>query len=109
MDQTKELQEILVEAIDQLNKDAAKQLAVQLAATVEQLRNGDPSKVYLLWEVKDIPQTIKDFIQIHEPNLTYSHAVLLPVGKTTLPFAFWEQHTVELQLPQNKLILVYYR
>lgn len=108
MDPVKELQVILEESLIELNKEAMTTLAAQIAATVRQLQNGEPSKVALIWTEKNTPAPIKEFI-IKEFTDPYEYAVLLPTGGEGFYLASEDFSMVKLQLPQNILLIYYYK
>jgi hypothetical protein len=106
MDPIQQLQQTLEESLLEMNKDAMKKLAAQIAATVSELQNGDPSKVMLMWEAGNEPEAIKQFIAEHWKD-HYTYSVLLPLGRAKTDLELARLAMVELDLPQNKLLLYY--
>lgn len=107
MGQIQQLQETLEESLLEMNKDAMKKLSAQIAATVSQLQNGEPSKVMLMWKAGTEPDAIKQLIADNW-STPYVYSVLLPLGKDTCDLELARLAVVPLNLPQNTL-LIYYR
>jgi hypothetical protein len=107
MDPIKHLQETLEESLMEMNKEAMKALAAQIAATVTQLQNGEPSKVILMWRAGEEPDAIAQFICDNRRD-NYVFSVLMPTGRVNLDLVITDMEVVSLDLPQNKLLLYYY-
>ena len=106
MDPIKHLQETLEQSLEEMNRDAMKKLAAQIAATVLQLQNGEPSKLSLLWAQGDEPDAIKQFIQ-DGWGRNYTYSMLLPSNRLSTGIEITGFNVVSLELPQNKLLLYY--
>jgi hypothetical protein len=115
MNSNAELQKAIEDTLVQIGKDNAKIMSAQLVALVEQIRNGGPSKVTLIWEALDTPMAIKELIysdayraKILNEHHGFYYAILLPTGRTSFPDMFTGYCTsFIIDLPQNKLIVYY--
>ena len=106
MDPIQQLQKVLEESLEEMNRDAMKKLTAQIVATVTQLQNGEPSKVMLMWEAGNEPEAIQTFIKDNWKD-HYTYSVLLPLGQRKTDLELARLGVVYLDLPQNKLLLYY--
>lgn len=117
MNSNADLQKAIEDTLTQIGRENARVMAAQLVSLVEQIRNGGPSKVTLVWEEPDTPKEIHKLIyadkerhDILMENHGYYYAVLLPMNRTEFP-AFFEgdggKSVMRIDLPQNKLIVYY--
>lgn len=114
MNSQAELQEAIEETLNQIGRENARVMAAQIVGLVEQIRNGGPSRVTLIWDEPDTPQAIKELIysdpqraEILKEHHGYYSAILLPIGRTHCPDFFSGSQSLEIRLPQNKLIVYY--
>ena len=106
MDPIKHLQQTLEESLLEMNNEAMVKLAAQIAATVTQLQNGNPSTVTLMWRAGEEPDAIREFISKNWDN-NHVWTLLLPTGRVNADLELQGLEVVQLNLPQNKLLLYY--